>query len=496
MHKLKIKNYGNLISISVMIVITILTQVISLSKASVIASIFGTSIEMDAYNLALSIITFVFGFFSAGVTTIIIPCYINDKSRKRVDSFITFIFLVICIISSVVIFKRNDIINIISQKNNVFINMTSRVLAILMIGQFFSAFSNIIAAYFQCINKYNIPKFIAFFVQIVVLLVILGMKSFSIYLYAIVVSSSLIVEFIINVVLAFLNDWRYLPNFRFKSGKFQPLLKMFIPTIFSTGIYQLSLLVDSLIASRLEVGKISILSYSNQIVNIINVAIIGNLLIYSYPKIVKKIKTNESQSYFWKNVSFFHMIVCLLICGFINIGYEGISLLFQHGEFDESATFGVFVGSLIYIFGQQTDVIRDLIYRYFYAKGNTKDPAINGLVISVTNIIISLILVRCIGFYGIIIGTVIASFISVLIILYKFIKKIKLEVKISKVTILLVKNLIISVITTAIVYATKRVVRIDNNLLSIILFGMETIIIFIVLVLIISKEMLLFAREI
>lgn len=113
------------------------------------------------------------------------------------------------------------------------------------------------------------------------------------------------------------------------------------------------------------------------------------------------------------------MIVCMLICGFINIGYEGISLLFQHGEFDESATLGVFVGSLIYILGQQTDVIRDLIYRYFYAKGNTKDPAINSLVISGTNIIISLILVRCIGFYGIIIGTVIASFISVIIIYIK-----------------------------------------------------------------------------
>ena len=85
---------------------------------------------------------------------------------------------------------------------------------------------------------------------------------------------------------------------------------------------------------------------------------------------------------------------------------------------------------------------------------------------------------------------------SVIIILYKFIKKIKLEVKISKVTILLVKNIIISIITTAMVYGSKRVVRIDNNLLSIILFGTETVIIFIALVLIISKEMLFFAKEI
>ncbi len=496
MHILKIKKYGNLISISTMIIITILTQIISLSKASVIASIFGTSIEMDAYNLSLSIITFVFGFFSAGVTTIIIPCYINDKSRKRVDAFITFIFLIICIISSILVFERSDIIRIISQKDNMFINLTSRILVILIIGQFFSAFSNIIAAYFQCINKYNIPKLIAFFIQIVVLLIILGMKDFSIYLYAIVVSSSLIVEFIINIVIAFLNNWRYFPNFEFKAEGFQPLLKMFIPTIFSTGIYQLSLLVDSLIASRLEVGKISILSYSNQIVNIINVAIIGNLLIYSYPKIVKRIKTNDSQSYFWKNVTFFHMIVCLLICGFINVGYEGISLLFQHGEFNESATFGVFLGSLIYIFGQQTDVIRDLIYRYFYAKGNTKDPALNGLVISVANIIVSLLLVWGIGFYGIIIGTVVASFISVIVILCKFARNIKFEVKISKIAIPLAKNIIISIITTVIVYATKRAIRINNNLLSIILFGTETVIIFSVLVLFVSREMLLFAKEI
>ena len=46
------------------------------------------------------------------------------------------------------------------------------------------------------------------------------------------------------------------------------------------------------------------------------------------------------------------------------------------------------------------------------------------------------------------------------------------------------------------VYGSKRVVRIDNNLLSIILFGTETVIIFIALVLIISKEMLFFAKEI
>jgi hypothetical protein len=38
------------------------------------------------------------------------------------------------------------------------------------------------------------------------------------------------------------------------------------------------------------------------------------------------------------------------------------------GKFDENATREVFLACLIYIVGQQTNVIRDLLYKYFFAK--------------------------------------------------------------------------------------------------------------------------------
>lgn len=63
---------------------------------------------------------------------------------------------------------------------------------------------------------------------------------------------------------------------------------LFLPIVFSTGIYKLSLMVDSTIAARLETGEITVLSYASQISNIINTLLIGNLLTYYYPKIVKK----------------------------------------------------------------------------------------------------------------------------------------------------------------------------------------------------------------
>ena len=486
----KLKEYKNLASISVMVIITILTQFLSLSRTSLVASIFGTSIEMDAYNFSLSIITFLFGFFSAGITTIIIPYYIKDTTTKTVDTFITFIFLLIALISLILVCGRVSIIRIISNRTSNFVEISSNALLILLIGQLFSLFSGVTVSYFQCQNKYNIPKISAFVIQILIIIFLFKLRKVSIYQYAAIVSVCLVIEFVLDTSIAYFYGWRFKPNFNFGSKRFLAVFQMFLPTVFSTGIYQLSLFIDSSIASRLGVGKITILNYSNQIVSIINTAIIGYLLIYIYPRIVKQIKMNGNQNIFWKNVCFFHLIVCLLACGFVSVGYEGISLLFQHGNFGETATRDVFWGSLLYIVGQQSNVIRDLIYRYFYAKGNTKDPAKNGVVISIVNILISLLLVRYIGFYGIIIGTVIASFVSLIIILYKFKIKIGFTIKIQEVMFTFLRNIFISITTISIVVLTKSMLIINNRQLSIIVFGTETMIVFIILVCFFSKDLL------
>ena len=94
---------------------------------------------------------------------------------------------------------------------------------------------------------------------------------------------------------------------------------LFFPIVFSTGIYKLSLMVDSTIAARLETGEITVLSYASQISNIINTLLIGNLLTYYYPKIVRKTDTDNDQKSFWKQTILFHLIVCLVIAGFTNV---------------------------------------------------------------------------------------------------------------------------------------------------------------------------------
>lgn len=62
-----------------MMALTIATQVVMLLKVSTVASSFGTSIEMDAFNFANNIGNFIYSFIGAGVTTVLIPNLVNKE---------------------------------------------------------------------------------------------------------------------------------------------------------------------------------------------------------------------------------------------------------------------------------------------------------------------------------------------------------------------------------------------------------------------------------
>lgn len=156
----------------------------------------------------------------------------------------------------------------------------------------------------------------------------------------------------------------------------------------------------------------------------------------------------------------------------------------------------MYCGALIYIFGQQTATIINLIYRYFYSLGDTKSTAQNSLIVSILNIIISVILVKIIGFFGIILGTIISSAISVLFIIMKFNKKIGLDTSFKNTIKGYLKNIIVAIITIMIIYITKQNVILQSKLVSILLFGSETVIIYVLFTVILNKKIFELLKEV
>lgn len=483
----KMEQYKGSISLILMIIITGITQILTLMKSSLVAGIFGTGIEIDAYNLANSIVSFLFGFIAAGISTVIIPNYVRKDNQKNVDAFITVLYSLIAFIVCIFIIFRYQIIGLFSNRDELFINICCNVLVVLLLTNYLLAISDVTVAYFQCEGKYNLPKIVSLVAQLVVVVALLLIQNISIEQYTYIIAIGLVINFCLDTFFAIKEGWRVKISFLF-TPEIKKKFYLFLPIVFSTGIYKLSLMVDSTIAARLETGEITVLSYASQISNIINTLLIGNLLTYYYPKIVKKIRNKNNQISFWKQVILFHLIVCLVIAGFTTVGHEAVMVLFQHGTFTEKAAKYVYIGALIYIIGQETEVVRDLIYRYFYANGITNVTAKNGFIVSAVNIITSLILVYFIGFFGIFLGTVIASLVSLILMFIKFKTYFGFEESIKAVISSLLKNNCIVILTIIIVFAFKRFIFIESLMLRILLFGIITLIIYIVLSMIFYKN--------
>jgi len=488
--------YKSVRILSLMVIITIATQILTLLKSSVIAARFGASEMMDAFYLANNIVSFLFGIISSGITTIIISEYVTMKNRKTVDGFITFIYTIIISFSLLIIAFRYPLIKLMTDKSSAFVTLSGSLLVILAISGFFNSFTGITTAYFQCHDMYNVPKIVNLIIQLIIVVALFILDELNIYTYTLIIALGMIVTFILDGLIAFKKGWRYSLNFKFNNPGVKALIYLFLPIVFSGGIYQLSLMVDSTIASRLNKGQLTVLSYSGQIVAMINTLLIGSLLIYIFPKIVEKINEERNQEIFWKQTTLFHLIVCVIVAGFVVIGKESIGILFGRGKMDGEAIRYIYVCAAIYIFGQQFNIIRDMIYKYFYAKKETKIPMINSMLVSAVNIVASVVLVRILGLYGIVIGTVIASFVSLIRIMFVFRKKWGFETNIFSICLAFIKNIALMVLTIITVLFTKEVCSIQNTIIAILLYGTQTVLVYFILACIVSKETLKVFREI
>lgn len=468
--------YRKYMSLAFMIVLSLGTQILGVVRSSVVAGVFGAGTELDAYNYANSILSFLFAMITAAVPTVIMPYYVQNKTRSDIlDSFITIIYGLLFTCVAVLLCVRYPLVAIMSGKGNDFTDLVCTIMAILAIAQCFGSVNNLTVAFFQSQGKYNLPKIIQLISQLLVVGALMVSGRMTIFRYTWIVAAGIFLGFALDLTAAIRCGWCYIPTWNFKNPETIQLFRSFWPILLSTGVYQLSLMTDSVIAGRLEAGKVTILAYSSQISSIVNTVVIGNLKTYIYPRIIRNIKKKNAQRLFWMQSEALHCIVWLVISGFIIVGREGVSILFEHGSFTSEAADMVFLGAAIYIFGQQFNVIRDMIYKYFYAEGDTKQPAQNSILVSISNILISLLLWYFIGFYGVIFGTVCASCISMIIIFCRFKRKFGFDCNVWQIIIPYGKNMLCGFITILVMLRLKHCLILENQLMAICFLGCITV---------------------
>ena len=211
---------------------------------------------------------------------------------------------------------------------------------------------------------------------------------------------------------------------------------------------------------------------------LINTVILTNIMTYFYPKIAKSINEKNGQKKLFDLSILINAIMILMVVGFYTVGKDGIVILYQRGKFTPAITSVVYLCTLTYIISLPSNAFRDLIYRYFYAKGDTLTPFKNSLIISCLNIGISIILAKFIGILGVILGTVITSYMSLSMILIRFGKKFKFEYSKS---ILIKENLkfiAAGIVSILVVKCIQNALPDFNSIINLLIYGIITVAIY------------------
>lgn len=209
-----------------------------------------------------------------------------------------------------------------------------------------------------------------------------------------------------------------------KDTEIRTLFKRIAPGVVGAGIYQINMVVDTILVSLVASGAVSWLYYANRLqqlpLGVIGAAISVALL----PLLSRKLKAGqieEAADVQDKAVIYGLMMSLPAAIMFICLADSLVALLFEHGKFTAADTTKTALALKAYAIGLPCYVMVKALMPNFFARGDTKTPVKYSAVVFLTNLAMNLLLMKPFGHIGIAIATSIAAFVS----LYQYIYGLK-----------------------------------------------------------------------
>ena len=200
-----------------------------------------------------------------------------------------------------------------------------------------------------------------------------------------------------------------------KDKEIKMLFKRIAPGVVGSGIYQINMVVDTILVSLVGTGAISWLYYANRLqqlpLGVVGAAISVALL----PILSKQLKAGndtESKQTQDKAVEYAVLLSFPAAVMMVVLARPMINILFEHGQFSAADTTKTAFALMAYSIGLPCYVIVKALMPNFFARGDTTTPVKFSAVVFTAHIIFSLILMRPFGHIGIAIATTISAFVS------------------------------------------------------------------------------------
>ena len=416
---------------------TLVSRILGYLRDILIAVFLGASIYADAFFVAFRLPNTFRRLFAEGVfNAAFIPSYTDAKlknkneGKKFADDVLNLLIIVLLGVVFLVEIFTPTIVYLIAPgffEETIKFDLAVSLTRITFPFLFFVSLSSFFSGILNTNNKFAAAAAAPIILNIFLILSLIISNLFHLN-YEVNLSYAVSLAGLFQLIfLIFFTMHYYKPSINFKikvSSKVKYFLKKLLPSIFSSGVTQINILVGTIIAS-FEAGAVSYLYYADRIYQI-NLAIAGIAIgTVALPELSKNIKRgNIPKAMNMQNKS---LELCLLLSlpasfGLIIASQEIISALFGYGSFSEDNVILTGQALKYFGFGVPAFALIKVLSNFLFARDNTIVPFYISSFIVFLNILISIFYFKEVGFIIIPIATSISTWIGILIYLILLIK--------------------------------------------------------------------------
>ena len=415
---------------------TLISRILGYIRDILIAIFLGTGFLADAFFVAFRIPNTFRRLFAEGTfNAAFVPSYtsqlLKNKSRSTKFAnevfnllFLSLLFLTLLVQLFMPIFVSLIAPGFVSDKEKIdlAIDLTRITFPFLMFISLASFFSAILNSH----NKFAVASAAPIILNIILIGILAFGKLFNdqlVYYLSYGVSFAGFLQ--LGFLYIFVRD-HYLVKFSFTftfNKEINNFFKKLLPSIFSSGVTQINILIGTIIAS-FQTSAVSYLYYADRIYQI-NLAIAGIAIgIIILPQLSKYIQRNRKKDVLLIQNKALElcMFLSLPASAALMIGSEKIiSALFGYGSFSEEAVENSAKALYYFGLGLPAFSLTKVFSTFFFANHDTKTPFFISLLSVILNVFISLYYFKSIGFIIIPIATTISSWFNAFI-LFIFLK--------------------------------------------------------------------------
>lgn len=416
-------------------ILTVLSKIFGFGREITLSYLYGTSSISDAYLIAITIPSVIFGFVASGIGAGYIPMYskiIQDNGEIEANRFtnnLINILIALCtIIVLVGLLFTDQIVKVFASgfQGETFA-LTVQFTKISLLAIYFTGIVSIFSGYLQIKGNYFLPALIGLPLNFFIVLSIILSQNTSILVLAVGYVIAVASQVLLMIPYMGKNKYKFKRIFDLKDKHIINMAHIALPLVLGVSVNQINILVDRTIASRIAVGGISALNYASTLNGFVQGIFVLSITTALYPTISMMaaekdfvgFKTSLSEA-----ITGINLLVMPAAVGSMVLAIPIVSVLFGRGAFDGQAIQMTSYSLIFYSIGMIGFGLRDVLSRAFYSMQDTKTPMINAVIGMLLNISLNIILSKYMGIGGLALATSIAAIVTTILLLISLRKKI------------------------------------------------------------------------